>query len=159
MAWLMIHARTGSLDEAGLLLWRTEAALIPSGSGSLTEFMRGITILGGVPVRSLAAGLAILSLVLQSRGREAALLGITVIAGWIANSGMKWIFGRTRPDIVPHLTEAGGFGFPSGHSFNSAVVYFGIALAFAAISKSAAVRVAMIALAAGLSLAIAWSRV
>ncbi len=159
MAWLVVHARTGSLDEAGLLLWRAETSLIPSGSGSLTEFMRGITVLGGVPVRSLAAVLAILSLVLLSRRHEAVLLGMAVFAGWIVNSGMKWIFGRARPDIVPHLTEAGGFGFPSGHSFNSAVVYFGIALAFAAISKSAAVRIALIALAAGLSLAIAWSRV
>ena len=159
MAWLVVHARTGSLDEAGLLLWRTESTPIPSGSGSLTEFMQGITILGGIPARSLAAVLAILSLVLLSRAREAALLGMAVIAGWLVNSGMKWIFGRARPDIVPYLTEAGGFGFPSGHSFNSAVVYFGIALAFAAISKSAAVRIAMIALAAGLSLTIAWSRV
>ncbi|WP_324743185.1 phosphatase PAP2 family protein [Tsuneonella sp. CC-YZS046] len=159
MAWLVAHAQTGSLDEAGLLLWRIEATLTPAGPGSLTGLMQGITILGGVPARSLAAVLAILALVRLNRRREATLLGIMVVAGWIVNSGMKWIFGRARPDIVPHLTEAGGFSFPSGHSFNSAVVYFGIALAFAAISKSAAMRGAMMASAALLSLAIAWSRV
>jgi len=159
MAWLVVHAQTGSLDEAGLLLWRAEATLIPSGSRALIDFMQGVTILGGVPARSLAAISAMLALALLNRRRQAALLGIVVVAGWIVNSGMKWIFGRARPDIVPHLTEAGGFSFPSGHSFNSAVVYFGIALAFAAISKSAVVRVAMIASAALLSLTIAWSRV
>ena len=38
------------------------------------------------------------------------------------------------------LTEAGGQSFPSGHSFNSAVIYIAIALAFAAMSPRRSVR-------------------
>jgi undecaprenyl-diphosphatase len=61
--------------------------------------------------------------------------------------------------IVPHLTEAGGQSFPSGHSFNSAVVYIAIALAFAAMSPRRSVRWTLIISAVVLSIAIALSRV
>ena len=62
-------------------------------------------------------------------------------------------------EIVPHLTEAGGASFPSGHAFNSAVVYIAIALAFATLSARQSVRLAVIGTAIVLSLVIAWSRV
>lgn len=157
--WLVVEGGTAEFDTAGLLAGRIGGTLAPLGSAALTSSIKGLTELGGVPIRSLAAISAALLLVHLHRRQEAAFLGLAVIAGWIVNSGMKWIFGRARPDIVPHLTEAGGFSFPSGHSFNSAVVYFGIALAFAALSRSPAVRTAMIAGATVLSLLIAWSRV
>ena len=69
------------------------------------------------------------------------------------------MIGRERPEIVPHLMEAGGASFPSGHSFNAAVIYIAIALAFATFSARQSVRVTIIATAILLSLAIAWSRV
>ena len=60
---------------------------------------------------------------------------------------------------MPHLTEAGGASFPSGHAFNSAVVYIAIALAFATLSARESVRLTVIGAAIVLSLVIAWSRV
>jgi len=62
-------------------------------------------------------------------------------------------------EIVPHLTEAGGASFPSGHAFNSAVVYIAIALAFATLSARESVRLTIIGAAIALSLLIAWTRV
>ena len=67
--------------------------------------------------------------------------------------------GRPRPQIVPHLTEAGGASFPSGHAFNSAVVYIAIALAFATLSARESVRLTIIGGAVLVSLVVAWSRV
>jgi len=61
--------------------------------------------------------------------------------------------------IVPHLTEAGGASFPSGHSFNAALVYVALALAFAALSARRVVRWGLIGGALALSMAIALSRV
>ena len=72
---------------------------------------------------------------------------------------IKTLVGRPRPEIVPHLTEAGGASFPSGHAFNSAVVYIGIALAFATLSARESVRLTIIGTAIVLSLFIAWTRV
>ena len=66
---------------------------------------------------------------------------------------------RPRPQIVPHLTEAGGASFPSGHSFNSAVVYIAIALAFATLSARQSVRLTIVGAAIVLSLVVAWTRV
>jgi undecaprenyl-diphosphatase len=81
------------------------------------------------------------------------------MGGWLVNSVVKLAVGRPRPMIVPHLTEAGGQSFPSGHSFNSAVIYIAIALAFAAMSPRRSVRWTLIISAMVLSIAIAVSRV
>jgi len=81
------------------------------------------------------------------------------VAAWLVEGLIKGLVGRPRPEIVPHLTEAGGASFPSGHAFNSAVVYIAIALAFATLSARESVRLTIICIAIVLSLAIAWTRV
>jgi undecaprenyl-diphosphatase len=55
--------------------------------------------------------------------------------------------------------EAGGESFPSGHSFNAAVVYIAMALAFASLSARHSVRYTLIGAAMVISAMIAWSRV
>jgi undecaprenyl-diphosphatase len=84
---------------------------------------------------------------------------LTIAGGWLVNSAIKALVGRPRPEIVPHLTEAGGASFPSGHSFNSAVVFIAIALAFATLSSRQPVRLTIIGSAILLSLLVAGSRV
>jgi undecaprenyl-diphosphatase len=75
------------------------------------------------------------------------------------NNTMKAAVGRERPNLVPYLTEANGMSFPSGHAFASAMVYIGMALAFASMSKRHSVRYTLIGVAMVLSALIAWSRV
>jgi undecaprenyl-diphosphatase len=82
-----------------------------------------------------------------------------VIAGWAVEFALKGLVGRARPVIVPHLTEAGGASFPSGHSFNAALVYLALALAFGGPGAAPSVRRTLIGGAIALSLAIALSRV
>ena len=151
--------RTGGLDSAGLLFWRGGAELRPVGPEWLLEGVRDITALGGVLLRHVFVVVALVALLFLRLRREALLLAATVIGGWMINSLIKDIVGRPRPEIVPHLTDAGGASFPSGHSFNSAVVYIGIALAFAAMSPRQSVRVTIVATAAALSMLVALSRV
>lgn len=159
MVWAVQTGRTGGFDEMGLLLWRAGDELGPRGPALLMEMVRDVTALGGVLLRNLIAIGAVVALLFLRLRREALLLAATVMLGWLVNTGIKRLVGRERPEIVPHLMEAGGASFPSGHSFNSAVVYIAIALAFATLSRRQSVRFTIIGAAMVLSAAVAWSRV
>ena len=150
---------TVDFDRAGLLFWRSGADLRARGPAWMIEGVRDFTALGGVLLRHVVALGAIAALLFLRLRREATLLAATIASGWIVDSLIKHFVGRPRPTIVPHLTEAGGTSFPSGHSFNSAVVYFGIALAFAAMSPRRSVRWTLIGSAAVLTLLVAMTRV
>jgi undecaprenyl-diphosphatase len=159
LVWLVTAGRTAAFDQPGLLFWRTGVGLVPKGPPFLLEAVRDLTSLGGVLLRNLIALGAIAALLFLRLRREAMLLALTVIGAWLVEGAIKGLVGRPRPEIVPHLTEAGGASFPSGHAFNSAVVYIAIALAFATLSARESVRLTVIGTAIVLSLVVAWSRV
>ena len=159
IAFLVASGRAGPVDAVGLLFWRTAPELAPAGPPLLIEMVRDLTSLGGVLLRNVLALGAVLALLFLRLRREAVLLVFTVAGGWLVNTLLKQVMGRERPEIVPHLTAAGGESFPSGHSFNSAVVFIAIALAFATLSARQSVRMTIIGAALAFSLAVAWSRV
>ena len=156
---LVLSNQFGGFDSAGLQYFRTGPDSVPRGPPALLEAVRDWTALGGVLLRNLFAVIAIAALLLVRLRREAMLLAATILSGWVVNTLIKGLVGRPRPTIVSHLAEAGGSSFPSGHSFNSAVVYMGIALALAALSARRGVRWSLIAGAATLTALIAISRV
>ena len=156
---LVLTGQLSGFDSAGLRYFRTGADLHSRGSPAMAEAVRDWTALGGVLLRNLVALIAIAALLLARLRREATLLAATIISGWLVNTLIKLAVGRPRPALVSHLTEAGGSSFPSGHSFNSAVVYVGIALAVAAFSAQRAVRWSLIAGAMLMTALIAASRV
>lgn len=156
---LVMTGRTEPLDAFGLQIWRTGPRLMLRGPGWLLEGVRDMTAIGGVLLRHLFAIGAVTALVFLKQRREALVLLGTVLGGWMLTRLIKDLVGRERPTIVPHLTEAGGNSFPSGHSFNSAVVFIAIALAFAAMSPRRSVRWTLISSAILLTWTIAISRV
>ena len=156
---LVLNDRLGQFDSAGLQYFRSGPDSVPRGPPALLEAVRDWTALGGVLLRNLFALIAIAALLLVRLRREATLLAATILSGWVVNTLIKVLVGRPRPTIVSHLAEAGGSSFPSGHSFNSAVVYMGIALALAALSSRRGIRWTMTAGAATLTALIALSRV
>lgn len=159
MVYAVTNGMTGAFDERGLMSYRTGEDLHPKGPELIFESVRDLTSLGGVFLRNLFALAAVVALLFLKLRREAFLYAATVIGGWLANTGVKLLVGRERPQIVPHLTEAGGESFPSGHSFSAAVVWIGMAIAFAALSQRHSVRYTIIGAAMVLSAAVAWSRV
>lgn len=159
MVWAVETGRTSGLDDAGLRLWRFGPDFAPRGPLWLLEMVRDLTALGGVLLRSLFAIMALAALLFLRLRREAVLLAATLMSGWIVETMIKLAVGRPRPEIVSHLTAAGGASFPSGHSFNSALGNIAVALAFAALSSRRDVRWTLIGSAAALSMLIAWSRV
>ena len=156
---LVLSNQLGQFDSAGLQYFRSGPDSVPRGRPALLEAVRDWTALGGVLLRNLFAIIAIAALLLVRLRREASLLAVTILSGWVVNTLIKALVGRPRPTIVSHLAEASGSSFPSGHSFNSAVVYMGIALALAALSARRGVRWSLIAGAATLTALIALSRV
>lgn len=159
MALLVARGMTGGFDAWGLLAARGGPDLALIGPPIVAESVRDVTALGGVLLRNLIALGAVAALLFLSLRREALLFAATVAGGWIANTAAKHLVLRERPQIVPHLMEAGGPSFPSGHAFNGAVVWVGMALAFAALSRRHSVRVTLIVGGMVVAAAIAWSRV
>ena len=159
MVWLVTNGLTGGFDRMGLMSYRTGEDLHARGPELIFESVRDVTSLGGVFLRNLFALGAVVALLFLKLRREAVLYALTVVTGWLANTAVKLLVGRERPQIVPHLTEAGGESFPSGHSFGAAVVYIGMAIAFAALSRRHSVRYTVIGVAMVLSAMVGWSRV
>jgi undecaprenyl-diphosphatase len=159
MVWAVLHQQTGALDRTGLMWLRSGPDFGALGPAYVTEAVRDLTALGGVFLSTLATIAAIVALLFLKLRREAVLFAATVILGWMLNNTMKALIGRERPSLVPHLTDAGGMSFPSGHSFASAMIYIGMALAFASLSQRHSVRYTLIGVAMVLSMLIAWSRV
>lgn len=159
IAWLVHHGRTAAIDRMGLIFWRNGGDFTPIGSTKLLEAVRDMTALGGTLIMTGTMIAAVIALLFLRMRWEAVLLVLSVVSGTLTETMMKALFGRERPEIVPHLTEAGGMSFPSGHSFNSAMIYVAIALAFATISARESVRITIIGAALVLSAMIATSRV
>lgn len=159
IAVLVRYHGADALDAAGLRFWRDGADLRLSGPAWVEEAVRDFTALGGVLLRHLFALAAIAALLFLRLRREAMLLAMTIITGWAVNSGLKLLIARPRPAIVPHLAEAGGHSFPSGHTFNAAVIYIAIALAFAAMSPRRPVRWTIVGAAMAVTLLTGLSRV
>jgi undecaprenyl-diphosphatase len=82
-----------------------------------------ITALGGGWVQGLVVLAIVGFLWLQGMHRTAVFVFAASVGGWLLNSGLKELFQRPRPEVVPHLREVLTLSFPSGHAATSAAVY------------------------------------
>lgn len=71
----------------------------------------------------------------------------------------KWVFARPRPEPIHRVIAEAGFSFPSGHSLESAAVYFTLALLACRHFRSIGARSVLLAFATLLSVGVAASRV
>lgn len=97
----------------------------------LIASVQWVSWLGEPAQRSLA--MVIFAALLYMRKRPwAALVMIVVppLAG-ATSSLLKEIFGRARPDVVPHLDTVTSLSFPSGHATNVMAIYLLAALLLA----------------------------
>lgn len=93
------------------------------GPGWLPGVARDLTALGSAAVLTLMALLVVGFLVLRRQYGAALFVFVASLGGWLLSDGLKHIFGRVRPDVVPHLMEETSASFPSGHSMVSSVIY------------------------------------
>lgn len=92
-------------------------------SEQVTDFMIFMSHLGSTYFISVTGICMIIYLVLIRRHFwDAVLVPLALLGGGLLNLILKCLFQRQRPDL-PHLVEASGFSFPSGHAMMSFIFY------------------------------------
>ncbi len=140
-------------DRAGILAVRTLAS-----PGMTTAMIAASSIAHG----NLSAPLALIlvALIYRLNGRDDAVLyTVACLAGEVLYITLKEVIRHHRPTgISPKLTDAGGFGFPSGHTMMT-VVLFGLGAVIATRRASSGVRIVAIGAAGLLALVVGLSRI
>jgi undecaprenyl-diphosphatase len=95
----------------------------PIGPSWLLEAAQDITSLGGRTMLVAVTLFAIGYLALERKYGAMWLVGVATAGGGLLSTGMKQLFGRERPDLVPHLVAVTSPSFPSGHSLLAAILY------------------------------------
>ncbi len=164
LAFLWITSALGgggaSFDESVLRAMRTaDDPHVLVGPRWLAIAMRDVTALGAYTVLTLVTLGAAGYLAFRRRSGTAALLLAGAIGGAVTCEGLKGVFARPRPAVVPHLDEVLTASFPSGHAGASAAVYLTLAVVLARVSRRPVVRAYLLAFAVVLTGLVGVSRV
>ncbi len=116
-------------DQKILLSMRQSIDLAePIGPLFLKDAMVDLSALGSVSV-ALVIFVTVLGLLLiQRQHRLVIFMTLSIFGGSALSIFLKTLFMRSRPDLIPHLTPAHYYSFPSGHSMTATVVYFTLAM-------------------------------
>lgn len=97
------------------------------GPAWLPKVARDVTALGGGVVLTIVVVAVAGFLIVQRLWLTALAVALASLTGGGAVDVIKGLVLRARPDLVPHLVDASGYSFPSGHATSSAVVYLTLA--------------------------------
>jgi undecaprenyl-diphosphatase len=154
------EGETRALDTRILLALRNPGnPSDPIGSRSLQEALRDVTALGGVTVITLVSVVGVLAFLMHRRLWHAGSLAGTVLLAFASSEGLKGLYDRPRPDLVPHGSYVYSASFPSGHSTLSAATFLTLAMLVASLEPVRGTKRMVFALAALLVLGIGFSRV
>jgi undecaprenyl-diphosphatase len=121
--------------------------------------MKDLTSLGGFTVLTLMTVAAIVYLLVGGKRRAALLLAAAVGGGALLSSGLKMLFLRPRPELVPHVVDVASASFPSGHALLAATTYLTLGALLARVQPQWRLKVYLFSVATALALAIGASRV
>lgn len=117
------------------------------------------TALGAAPILTLIVLSVTGYLFLIRRHRTAWFVLGSVVSGTILTNLLKIWFGRSRPGIIPSLTEHLSPSFPSGHSLMAAVVYLTLGATLAATAPQRRQKIYILGTAMFLTLLVGLTRV
>jgi undecaprenyl-diphosphatase len=147
-------------DEALLRVLRSpEDPANPVGPTWLEELVRDVTALGGLGVIAFVTLAVAGFLVAVGRRRTALLLCASVAGGAALSFFLKTVYGRPRPDLVPHGARVLTESFPSGHAAVSAVAYLTLGALLARVQPRRLLRTYVLGLAVLITLCVGASRV
>lgn len=90
---------------------------------AITSLMKALSAIGAGEI-AIPIGFVVAWLLVRRGDRSAArCYAVTTLSGWALNLGLKALFQRPRPSILPHLDRAGGFSYPSGHAMLAPLVF------------------------------------
>lgn len=151
---------TRGFDEKILLSLRNPDDISdPIGPRWVEELGRDFTALGGIGIVASVSLAVVGYLLLENKHRIALLVLLSVGGGIILSLLLKVIFGRPRPELVPHGSYVFTSSFPSGHSMMSAVIYLTLATLLARVHKRLRVRLYLLLLATLLTVVVGISRI
>lgn len=168
---LLVAAGGAALAVTGL--WAAFASGAPAGAdrdvysalhgsrGSAeTGIARHLTTLGNGLTMAVVLGILCLATWLTYRRWEPlAVTAGALVVGEAVSSAVKVAAGRSRPPSTGWMSSAAGNSFPSGHTTAATAGYLALAMSVAVLLTSIRLRVLVISAAAGLALAVGWTRV
>lgn len=149
-----------SFDQRILLAMReANDPANPIGPVWMEEMGRDVTALGGFTILTGLTISAIGFMLLHRRYRLSLLTLAAVLGGMQASASLKHLFGRPRPDLVPHEVLVTSASFPSGHAMMAAVVYLTLGVLIARTQRRRRVRLYIVTLSLIVAVAVGVSRV
>jgi undecaprenyl-diphosphatase len=154
------EGETNALDERLLLALRNPAdPTDPLGPSWFEEMMRDFTGLGGGGILAFVTLSVVGFLFIERRYALAILVLVAVLGGVLLSVPLKEMFGRPRPDLVPHSTRVYQTSFPSGHSMSAAATYLTLGALLARTQRRRRLKLYFLGLAISLTLIVGVSRV
>ncbi len=154
------EGETQDFDEGLLLALRDPRDVSnPIGPRWVEEMGRDFTALGGTAVQMLALAMVSGYLALRRKFRTVGWLLFTILGGQAVTSGLKAVFSRPRPNLVPHGSYVYTSSFPSGHSTMAAITFLTLAVFLIRLQPSLAVRSYVVVSAVLLTVLVGGSRV
>jgi undecaprenyl-diphosphatase len=116
------EGETREIDEMAVRAFRNDAGQL-AGPPWLEGVARDLTALGSATVLIVFTSAVAVFLAVRRQRHALVLVLVATIGGILLADGLKQVFQRPRPDLVPHLARVYSSSFPSGHAVSSAVVY------------------------------------
>ncbi len=149
-----------AFDRTLLLALREPGDLAdPIGPKWFESMARDFTALGSVAVLALLTAAVVGYLLITRRRAVGAFVAIAVGGGALVSTGLKALFGRPRPTLVPHAVEVYTHSFPSGHAMLSAVTYLTLGALLARLEERRRAKAYLLSVATLLTLLVGASRV
>jgi len=156
----MSEGETRAFDNAVLLAMRSPTNHSdPIGPRWFEDSVRDVTSLGSNTVLTIIV-FGTVGFLALSRARAAAVLVlVSVGGGTVLVQTLKTVFGRVRPDVVPHSLVELTRSFPSGHTTLAAVTYLTLGALVARVQSSRPLKTYVLCFAITLTLLVGVSRV
>lgn len=148
-----------ALDRRLAEIVRPVGSAHPIGPAWAENVARDITSLGSTSVLTLVAAGVTLFLLLARKSRTALYVAVASLGGTALVQGLKPLFGRARPDLVPEIADLASKSFPSGHATMSATLYLTLAALVARTFEGVALKSYVIGFAMFATMLVGFSRV
>lgn len=132
---------------------------LPIGPEWLMQAGLDITALGSAAVITMMTILVAGYLLLAKRYAHVVLLLVATVGGTLLSVGLKAVFSRERPSVVPHLANVTSASFPSGHSTVASIVYLTLGVMLSRSVKSKRLKIYYVSVAMFVAFLIGLSRV
>lgn len=160
LSWLISNGSTNDADTYLLRLPRSPAPdYLPIGSAKTISVIRDFTSIGSGVVLTCLTVCVALYFAIRKETHTTLFVILTILFGWLTMEGLKLVYHRDRPTVVPHLMVESSLSLPSGHSMMSTVVFLALAGIAAGRTSSRPLRVFYFCLAGLLALLIGATRV